>query len=608
VVVLSEERDARAGTVIMRALVAGAVAALAFAPGAPAAPQITKGRAIVDFLEYPKVAAWVARYPEKGRVVTADHDRKQDLWRLHVWWQEAGEIAIGKVGEDGHVIEAWTGPQVAWSMARGYPGTFGGKTINSLPVWLGFCLVFLLGLVDWRRPLAVRNLDLLALLSFSVSLWFFQDGDVFTSVPLAYPPLAYLLVRTIWVAARDVPPRGRPIWPAWVLAAAAVFLLGFRTGLDVSSSQVVDVGYSGVVGAHRIAHGQAPYGHFPVSDANLKPCGPANAEGDIENRVQTNGRCETANPSGDTYGPVAYIAYLPAFWTFGWNGTNAHLMAAKATAILFDALCLLGLVLVGRRYGGARLAAILAFAWTAYPFTQYVLNSNTNDSVAPAFLIWGFWLAGTSWARGAFCALGGWTKFFSLPLAPLWLSYDRAAKRPVRVSGPGEGAHRNRDVPPRASTRNQALFLAGFAAATLAAFSVLLLEPNPVDAARVFWDRTLGWQLDRPSPFSLWDWGQYHAAGIPDLAIVRRVLEGLVIVGAFALYVVPRRKSPLRLASLTAAVLVGVQVVVTHWFYFYIPWFFPFAAFALLAVRPAPAPAEPAPIDEHEPRALVAAG
>jgi hypothetical protein len=507
-----------------------------------------------------------------------DAELEQEVWRVHVWSGDAGEIATGRVAQDGRVTEAWTGPQVAWSMARGYPGTFGGKTINSLPVWLGFCLVFLLGLVDWRRLFSVRTLDLLVLLSFSGSLWFFQDGNIFTSVPLAYPPLVYLLGRVVWIAAHTRAPRGRSVWPVWLLAAATVFLLGFRIGLDIQSSQVVDVGYSGVIGAHRIANGQAPYGHFPVSDEDLKPCGVKSADGKYEDRVQTNGRCESANPNGDTYGPVSYLSYLPELWAFGWNGTNDDLIAARATAIAFDVLCLFGLVLVGRRYGGRRLAATLAFAWAAYPFTQYVLNSNTNDAIAPVFLIWGFWLAGTSWARGALCALAGWVKFFSLPVAPLWLSY------------------------PERRVRTQILFLAGFAVATLAAFSVLLLEPNPVHAARVFWDRTLGWQLDRPSPFSLWDWGQYHAAGIPDLALGRRVLQVLLMVGAIAAYLLPRRKSPLQLAALTGALIVGVQLVVTHWFYFYIPWFFPFVAFAFLAVRPERPPPTTAPLDDHEAR------
>ena len=54
--------------------------------------------------------------------------------------------------------------------------------------------------------------------------------------------------------------------------------------------------------------------------------------------------------------------------------------------------------------------------------------------------------------------------------------------------------------------------------------------------------------------------------------------------------------------------LLGVEVVLTHWFYLYIPWFFPFVAYAVLAARPEPAPATPPEVDEHEPRALVAAG
>jgi CHASE2 domain-containing sensor protein len=89
-------------------------------------------------------------------------------------------------------------------------------------------------------------------------------------------------------------------------------------------------------------------------------------------------------------------------------------------------------------------------------------------------------------------------------------------------------------------------------------------------------------QIDRQSPFSIWDWRQYHA-GLPDLHVLQRVLEVLLIVGAVAVYFVPRRKSPLQLAALTAALLIGVELVLTHWFYLYLPWFFPFAAFAVLA-------------------------
>ena len=111
-------------------------------------------------------------------------------------------------------------------------------------------------------------------------------------------------------------------------------------------------------------------------------------------------------------------------------------------------------------------------------------------------------------------------------------------------------------------------------------------------AARVFWDRTLGWQLGRESPFSIWDWRQYHArAARPPL--LQRVLEGLLIAARSPAYFVPRRKSPLQLAALTAALLIGFELVLTHWFYLYLPWFFPFAAFAVAGAGP-PSPSRPA--------------
>jgi hypothetical protein len=38
--------------------------------------------------------------------------------------------------------------------------------------------------------------------------------------------------------------------------------------------------------------------------------------------------------------------------------------------------------------------------------------------------------------------------------------------------------------------------------------------------------------------------------------------------------------------------------VLTHWFYLYLPWFFPFAAFAVLAPAAAPVPARaPQPLE-----------
>ena len=532
-----------------------------FVPHRPGA-SLTRAEALRDFERYPKVASWLSRYPKSGRSDEETYDAKSGEWTVKVWWGAAGEIAEGKVIDaTGGVDEAWTGPQVAWGMARGSPGAFGGTAINNPWVWGAFCLVFFVGLADFRRLLSLRNLDLLFLLSPTASLWFFNHGDVFTAVPLFYPLLVWVVLRSLWIGTRNRGTPGMPTWPVWVLLGATIFLAGFRVGLNVERSNVIDVGYSGVIGAERIVKGEAPWGNFPVeklpSGKSLKACGKADASGEIRERVQTNGRCESANPEGDTYGPVAYESYIPGYLILGWSGKWDTLPAAHFTSIAFDLLTILGLWLVGRRFGGQRLAAVLAFAWAAYPFTQYVSNSNTNDVLMPCFLVWGFWLVSKPAARGVFAALSGWTKFASLLVAPMWLTYP--GRRPSRR------------------------FALGFAVATLAAFSVLLLQPDPFHEAHVFWTRTVGFQIGRAAPWSLWDWRQYHARGLPDLHIVQRVLQGLLVAGAIAAAFLPRRKSPLQLAALTAALLAGFELVVTYWLYTYIPWFYPFAAIALLA-------------------------
>ncbi len=562
---------AGAGLVVvaLSLLVAGAYApgAAAASPATPFAQpklgerrNLTESSAIATFLRKGKVADWVARYPRRSLVTEARYEPAYRDWVVYVWSGPAGEIATGRVDDvTGVVSEAWTGPQVAWTMARGEDGAFGGKTINTVPVWLVLCAVFLVGLADLRRPLSLRNLDLLGLLSFSLSLWYFNRGHVFASASLAVPPLVYLLVRTSWIGVRGRPPAASPpVWPVWVLVAGAIFLAGFRIGLDVSDSRVIDVGYSGVIGAQRIATGQVPYGHFPQEVG--KPCAPADRDGRQPYRIQPNGRCEAADANGDTYGPVAYETYLPGYWLFGWKGIGDTLDAAKFTSIVFDALCAIGLFLVGRRYGGNRLGATLLFAWEAYPFNQYVLGSNTNDAIQPAFLVFGFWLATSPWARGAAVSLAGWTKFAALLVGPLWATYPEARLRP----------------------RPLAAFVAAFTAVTVAAFAIALLDPHPFHTLSVFWHRTIASQLDRQSPFSIWDWRQYHA-GLPDLHLLQRLLQVALVVGAIAVAFLPRRKTPLQLAALTAAVLIGFQLVLTHWFYLYLPWFFPFVAFAVLA-------------------------
>jgi hypothetical protein len=544
------------GSVLAVGVAALALAMPAEAAGAPS-PRLPRAEATRLVLQHPTVASWLRRYRGRRLVTLASYRTPRRVWEVKVLSGSAGEIARGVVDDrTGRILEAWSGPQVAWPIAR---GPLGGRQLNRAALWLALCAVFLVGLANFRRPLSMRNLDLVMMLSFSVSLWYFNHGHVFASASLVYPPLAYLLARCAWTAWKGGSGSERPTWPVWVLVGATCFLVSFRIGLTLHSATVIDVGYAGVIGADRIDRGRVPYGNFPVED-NLPPCGRPDADGRVHERIQADGRCETANPLGDTYGPVTYEAYLPGLWFLGWSGKWDRLPAVRYTTVAFDVLAILGLAAVGLRFGGPLLAAVLAFAWAANPFTQYAANANTNDTLMPALLLWGFFVLTSDLGRGALSALAGWAKFAALIVAPLWASYP-TIRRP----------------------RHALVYALGFLLATVACGWIVLLDGNAAHELRVFWERTVSIQVHRSSPFSIWDWGDYHAAGLPDLHVLQKVLQALLVVGALAVVFVPRQKSPLQVAALTAALLIGFQIVLTHWSLLYITWFFPFAALALLS-------------------------
>jgi hypothetical protein len=115
-----------------------------------------------------------------------------------------------------------------------------------------------------------------------------------------------------------------------------------------------------------------------------------------------------------------------------------------------------------------------------------------------------------------------------------------------------------------------------------------------VDDAQLFWDRTLGFQAERNSPFSLW--------GLHDLDLLQHVVQAAAVLLALALAVVPRRRDLVGLAALSAAVLIALQLGVSHWFYLYVVWFFPFVMLALLAPSRRAAPLRstpPAAVDQR---------
>ncbi len=526
-------RGAALAAALLALLLVPAVAGAAKPPEKPPPGAITKSKAVEVASESPKV--FEERIKNPG--LTPSPNYKDGKWEIGYFAHDEEILLINVDASTGEVVETWTGYQVAWEMARGYPGSFAHK-FDAVWIFVPFCLFFLIGLVDWKRLGRIANLDLAMMLGFVVSFYFFNRGDIGVSVPLQYPALLYCLGRCLWIGFKGRGEGLRPVWPTVWIIVAALFLMGVRVGLNMADAGSIDVGYAGVVGADKIAHGEAIYGNFPE---------------DIH--------------SGDTYGPVNYFAYLPFERIWPYSGEWDDLPAAHGASIAFDLLTFGFLILLGLRIRpgpeGKRLAAILGFGWAAYPFSGYVLESCSNDALVSLLLVATLLVMAKPLARGATLALATWAKFVPAVLAPMYLTYETRR-------------------------RTQLLFLAGFAAITVAFMTWPAIDPG----LKTFWERSIGAQTGRSSPFSVW--GQVEA-----LEPLRDAI--LAATGLFAVFLAfrPRRKSLLQVSAFSAALLIGVQLTLHHWFYLYIVWWFPLFLFALATLRPG---AEPGPDGEDADR------
>jgi len=529
---------------LLAGALAGAAAAPAPAPAADGAVQNltrvatfeerpagyvrTAGEVRDAALRAPRIRRTLRRNP--GATVTVFlKGPGRGRWQVS-WFQaprrgvkQRREIAVAYVDDaSGRVTEAWTGHQVAWTMARGYPGAFGRKA-NALWIWLPLTALFVLPFVQWRRPGRGPAKDLAAVALFGVPLAFFEHADIGLSVPLAYPLLVYLLARLLWIGLRTRdgpggdPAAARPLpllVPVRWLLVGLLFLVGFRAGLDVADGNVIDVGYAGVLGADKLADGAQLWGAFPPDNAH-----------------------------GDTYGPMTYLAYVPFEQLLPWSGSWDDLAAARAFAIVTDLGCMALLFLLGRRMRGAGLGIVLAYAWAACPFTLFALASNSNDAFVGMLVLGALLAAQRPAARGILVGLAGWAKFAPLALAPL-----------LATAGTGDG------IPAR---RRRALrFAAGLLLVTVLSAALVLAHGD----LRTFYDRTLAYQSGRESPFSIWGlWGGRWGT-------VQAVVQAAGVLLAVAVAVLPRRRDVVGLAALSGAVLLGLQLGVTHWFYLYLAW------------------------------------
>jgi len=349
-----------------------------------------------------RAAAVADERGQSGPLHPVAYARGSDEWQIDFY---AGPGAGTKVAEaivvdaTGSVLGAWHDQQLGAELARGYSGAIAQK-VNAPYVWLVLSVLFIAPFLDPRRLRRIVHVDLLVLLGLGLSLFFFNRGEITTSVGLTYPVLGYFLVRMLaaglWPREREGPLV--PLVPIRWLAGAAIALALGRAALNIVDSHVIDIGVAGVIGADHISHGQSVYDGVFSPGIDLR---------------------------GDVYGPFNYLAYLPFDLLWPWHGTWGSVPAAHAAAIAFDLLTALGLFALGRRLragkDGRALGVAMAFAWLACPFTLYAMNANANDGLVAALMVGAMLALRSPPARGVMVALAAaarrrWRR--CSPLAP----------------------------------------------------------------------------------------------------------------------------------------------------------------------------------------------
>jgi Glycosyltransferase family 87 len=430
-------------------------------------------------------------------------------------------IADQIVGAAGQLGPTYTGALIPGLYARGgYAPPF-----DSLWVLIPFSLMFLLPLVLLRGRSWLDRVDIGVLLTFGISYELFDHAHLEPAVWAFYPPLVYLLVRMLIRGAR-ARPFGPPLGcrlPTAVLVIGLLAMIAARIFISLAPPAVLDVGTASALGAFKILHGQSIY-YFSLGH-------------------------------GDTYGPIAYLAYVP--FEAIWSGSWAYLPAARAGALTWDLLTMAGLLLLGYRLRGGRhgwrLGLLMAWLWAACPWSLLVVDKSSNDGLVALVVVLIMLSLTSPLRRGVIVGLGFASKFFPAVLLPL-----------VAVGRGNADSSTIRKV------------LAGFVIAAGASFAIFM----PSGGLQEVWSHTIGYQLTRSDVFSIW-------ALHPTLAPIKVALEGFAVILSVAVAFRPRgARTPAQVAALGAAVIVAVQLPALHWFYLYIPWFLPLLLVAVLGESP----------------------
>jgi len=411
------------------------------------------------------------------------------------------------------------------------PSVVGGVfTLHPLLVAVPWAACFVLGLLDWRRPWQVGQLDLLALAGFFPATMLLSDDFCEDGLGLAAVCLGWLFCRMLGAAFGAWPmPKLCPSVSSRRLGLVVLVLLAVRIG-SLAGGNIVDVGRASSLGAWRVLHGLPLYGavswQWPGAGRIYRP---------------------------DSYGPFAYYAYLPFAIVF--PPASAPVLAVLATlvpAACFDVLTLVGLCRLGRRLGGRPLARAFAFAYLLYPFPDLSLMAETNDALIAALCVWAVVVGAERPAvRGLLMAAAALTKFLPALLALQFLGVRRGRYR--------------------------------YALTLAASLAAMLAWPVVTSGPARFLGSTLGYQLVQRGggvQFSIWTYLPH-----PVLA-ARPVLAAALVLLALSPMLRPRAGDPRKDAALAAALLIGAQLLLGYWFYSYLTWCYPLLIIAIIQAPP----------------------
>lgn len=401
---------------------------------------------------------------------------------------------------------------------------FGGMGL----AWLSFVLVAV-AITRFSRVLSVRNLDIVLLYALAPFLQI-----TWTHTKLSYTGLfvvtLILLGRCLWAAAARnetlLKPNIRSPRAVWILLAFALVL----HIVTLYERGIGDVGiWSAIGGQYLLRTGRLPYG------------------------TEFGPNC--------VYGPLMYVLFAPAGLAASFIREIAPdgslvlasfdnwqaMRGVQTTELILDLLALVALYRLARRRNDHDAALTVVFVYAISPYLlgmigELGLERASHIAGAP-LLLFALLLLGRPALAGVLLGIATGMLYYPLFLTPLWFGYLRR----------------------RDGIRNGLAFLVGFATVGVLCVVMLMVMVKPVDDAQsplgAFVDDTITQQQFKAgygnSPLSFW--GQY-----PALAAWGKPMTGVLYsLFCVALAFFPRRIGFERLIALTAAILVGTQLVLS---------------------------------------------